>query len=146
VLTRELSDGIVTIRPSTPADVPVLVAGRDEEFHRFMGHGDPQPHPTACIVVDDEVVGWVDYDRDRSWLEEDEVNLGYNVFAPFRGNGYATLAVQLLLRHLAEDTDWEVATLLIAPDNERSLALARRAGFASAGDLDGNPYWKKRVS
>jgi RimJ/RimL family protein N-acetyltransferase len=124
----------------------VLIEGRDEEFHRFLGDGDPEPRPVACIVVDDVVVGWVDYDHERPWLEADEVNVGYNVFEPFRGNGYATRAVLLLMRHLAIDTEWQVATLLIDPDNARSLALAHRAGFERADDLDGNPYWKLRVS
>jgi RimJ/RimL family protein N-acetyltransferase len=144
-MRRSLTDGVATIRPATPADVGVLVAGRDAEFHRFLGDGDPEPHPVACIVVDGIVVGWVDHDHDRSWLEADEVNLGYNVFPSFRGHGYATRAVRLLVRHLAADTDWRVATLLIHPDNHRSLALARRAGFERVADLDGNPYWKQRV-
>lgn len=143
---RSHSDDVVCIRPSTPKDVTVLIDGRDEEFHRFLGDGDADPRPVACIVVDGVVVGWVDYDHDRAWLEDDEVNVGYNVFPSFRGNGYATRAVRLLLRHLAADTEWQVATLLIHPDNERSLALARRAGFEPAGDLDGNPYWKQRMS
>ena len=146
MLKRELSDGLVMLRPSTLTDVPVLVAGRDEVFHRFLGEGDPTPRPTACIVVRGVVVGWVDYDHDRPWLEATEVNVGYNVFAEFRRNGYATRAVRLLMRHLAEDTDWEVATLLIDSHNDRSLALARRAGFERVADLDGSPYWKQRVA
>ena len=75
-----------------------------------------------------------------------EVNIGYNVFSAFRGRGYATRAVLLLLHHLAVDTDWSVATLLIHPENTRSLALARRAGFDHVDDLDGNPYWKRAVA
>jgi RimJ/RimL family protein N-acetyltransferase len=146
VFSRILSDGVVAIRPGSPSDVARLIEGRDEEFHRFLGPGDAEPRPAACIVIDDLVVGWVDYDDERPWLEADEVNVGYNVFQPFRGNGYATRAVRLLMRHLAIDTEWQVATLLIAPDNARSLALARRAGFEPAGDLDGNPYWKQRVA
>lgn len=145
-MRRSLSDGFVSIRPSTSGDMAVLIEGRDEEFHRFLGEGDPEPRPVACIVVQDMTVGWVDYDHERPWLEADEVNIGYNVFRTSRGSGYATRGVQLLMRHLALDTDWQVATLLIHPDNERSLALARRAGFTPAGELDGNPYWKQRVS
>jgi len=144
-LIRSISDGVVVLRPPGDGDAAALVAGRDEEFHRFLGEGDPEPDPTACIHVGGVVVGWVDYDRDRSWLLGDEVNVGYSVFARHRGRGYATRAVRLLLQHLAEDTPWQVATLLIDPANERSLALARRAGFTQVGDLDGNPYWKRPV-
>jgi len=145
VLARPLSDGVVVIRAPAEGDAALLVAGRDEEFHRFMGTGHEHPSPTACIVVDEEIVGWVDYDVDRSWLLPGEVNVGYNVFATRRGNGYATRAVELLLQHLADDTLYDTATLLIDPRNERSLALARRARFTAHGDLDGSSYWKRRV-
>jgi RimJ/RimL family protein N-acetyltransferase len=137
-----LCDGIVTIRSSTPHDVPVLVTGRDALSRRFLGDGDTHPAPTACITIAGEVVGWVDFDRDRSWLEVDEVNIGYSVFPAFRGRGYATSAVRLLLRYIASTTPWSTATLLIDPQNERSLALARRLPCVRHGDLDGNPYWK----
>ncbi len=146
VFERVMSDGIVTIRPSTADDAQVLILGRDEVFQRFLGEGSPEPRPTACIVVDDAVVGWVDYDHDREWLAPDEVNLGYNVFGPYRRRGYATRAVRLLLQHLAVDTEWRIGTLLIHPDNVGSLSLARRAGFERFGDLDGNPYWKQPVA
>jgi hypothetical protein len=110
VLERVLTDGRVSIRPSSIDDVPALIAGRDAEFERFLGPGSPDPRPVACIVVPDQQVDAV-----------------------------------LLLDHLTQDTNWRVATLLIHPDNDRSLALARRAGFGQCGDLDGNPYWKKRL-
>jgi RimJ/RimL family protein N-acetyltransferase len=145
VLAGTVSDGNVTIRPTTAADVPTLLAGRDDESRRFVGDADPEPHPVACIVVDEAVVGWVDHDRDRHWLGPDEVNVGYCVFPEHRGRGHATRALKLLLRHLDQDTEWRVATLLIHPDNEPSLALARRAGFEEVGELDGNPYWKRDV-
>jgi RimJ/RimL family protein N-acetyltransferase len=140
-----MSDGLVVIRPPDPSDIAILIAGRDDVFHRFLGPGDDEPRPTACIVVDGEVVGWVDFDVDRAWLEPGEVNVGYNVFASHRGKGYASRAVQLLMHHLAVDTDYHTATLLIDPDNERSLALAERVGCDRVDDLDGNPYFKRRV-
>ena len=143
---QPMTDGVVIIRAPEPGDAAVLVAGRDSVFHRFLGPGADEPSPTACIVVDDAIVGWVDFDIDRSWLEPGEVNVGYNVFASHRGKGYASRAVQLLLQHLALDTDHRVATLLIDPENEKSLALAARNGFAAHGDLDGNPYFKKALA
>ncbi len=142
---RPTTDGVVEIRPPRRGDAGLLIAGRDEVFRRFMGEGSPEPQPTGCIVAGGEVVGWVDFDIDRAWLEPGEVNLGYNVFAPHRGKGYATRAVQLLLHHLAVDTGHRTATLLIDPVNHRSLALASRARFGRCGDLDGNPHFKRPV-
>ena len=142
---RPTTDGLVTIRPPRADDAARLVAGRDDEFRRFLGAGSDEPTPVACIEVSGEVVGWVDHDDERSWLEPGEVNLGYNVFAAERGRGIASRAVQLLMHHLAVDAPVRTATLLIDPRNERSLALARRLGFTPWGDLDGNPYWKRPV-
>ena len=81
-----LSDGVVTLREVRAGDAEVLVAGRDDEFHRWMGDGSPDPKPTAIIEVDGEVVGWVDHDHDdtRTWLAPDECNVGYHLFAPHR--------------------------------------------------------------
>lgn len=142
---RSITDGVVTIRRPRDVDGERLIAGRDQEFHRFLGEGSDEPAPTGCIVVDGEVVGWVDFDAERDWLEPGEVNLGYNVFAEHRGNGYGSRAVKLLVHHLALSGAASVATLLIHPENVRSLALAKRAGFTLHESLDGNPYWKKPV-
>jgi RimJ/RimL family protein N-acetyltransferase len=137
---------VVTIRPPQPGDAARLVAGRDAEFERFLGPGSDAPDPVACIVVDGDVVGWVDHDADRSWLLPGEVNVGYHLFASHRGRGLATRAVQLLLHHLAFTGHCQTATLLIDPANVRSQALAVRCGFDRQDDLDGNPYYKRSVS
>lgn len=140
-MLRPTTDGVVTIRPPVPGDAERLVAGRDDEFDRFLGPGSPDPDPLGCIEVAGEVVGWVDHDTDRFWLEPGEVNIGYHLFAPQRGRGLATRAVELLVHHLAVDTDATCATLLIHPDNHRSLGLARRIGAVRRPDLDGIPYF-----
>jgi len=90
-------------------------------------------------------VGWVDYDADREWLLPGEVNVGYAVFAPYRGRGYATRAVQLLMHHLALHSDIHTSTLLIHRDNARSLAIAARAAFVPRGDMDESSYFKRRL-
>ncbi len=123
----------------------MLIAGRDEQFRRWLGEGSPTPQPTACIVVADEIVGWVDYDVERAWLPPGGVNIGYNVFAQRRGRGYASRAVQLLMHHLALSGTYSTGTLLIHPDNARSRALAARTRFTATGYLDGSCYYKRPV-
>jgi len=142
---RPTTDGVITIRPPAPADTGALVAGRDDVSHRFLGAGSADPTPAACVVVDGAVAGWVDWDVDRPWLLPGEVNIGYQIFPEHRGHGYATRGVQLLMHHLALRGAHTVGTLLIHPDNARSLALAGRARFEPHGDLDGNPYFKRAV-
>jgi RimJ/RimL family protein N-acetyltransferase len=136
-------DGPVRICAPGPGDARVLVAGRDEEFYRWLGPGDAEPRPAACIHAGGRIVGWVDYDRDpeHDWLAPGEVNIGYYVFPADRGHGYATRAVRLLLRHLAVRTDYTVASLLIDPGNARSLALAARiAGAVEAAHPRGRYF------
>jgi RimJ/RimL family protein N-acetyltransferase len=132
---------MVTLQTPQPSDAERIVEERDAESFRWFGPGGGNPSPTACIWVDGELVGWVDYDRDddHDWLQPGEVNVGYCVFPAARGKGYAARAVELLLRHLAESTEHEVATLLIHPENTRSPASsassrrARSTGSPSSG-------------
>lgn len=67
---RSITDGVVAIRRPSDGDRERLIAGRDEEFRRFLGEGSDLPAPTGCIVVNDEVVGWVDFDAERDWLDD----------------------------------------------------------------------------
>jgi RimJ/RimL family protein N-acetyltransferase len=126
VSERSGKKGAVTLRPPRADDTAILTAARDDVFHRWLGAGSDSPSPTACIVVDEQVVGWVDYDHDpgHDWLGDAEVNIGYFVSREYRGNGYATQAVELLLQQVARDTQYTAATLLIDPENEASLAVA----------------------
>lgn len=139
------TDGVVALEAPRPADARLLAGGRDEEFFRWFGPGAENPDPVACIRVDDELVGWVDYDVGRDWLQPGEVNVGYYLFPAARGRGYASRAVELLLRHLSSDTQHTVATLLIDPENEQSLRLARRLGFVERGEVQGERFFARHV-
>lgn len=142
-----LTDGVVELRRSTPEDAPLIIAGRDAEFRRFIGQGSAVPAPEYVIVVGGSVVGWVDHDRDddRWWLAPDEVNIGYHVFPADRRNGYAKRAVGLMIEHLRADSDWETATLLIHPENIASLTVAERNGFERVKDVDERTFWTRRI-
>lgn len=142
------SDGVVTLRPSTREDVPLIIAGRDPAFRRFIGEGSAVPRPKFCIVVDGSLVGWVDHDRDddRWWLAPEEVNIGYHVFPEHRSRGYAARAVGLVLAHLRDESDVGVATLLIHPENLPSIAIAQRHGFERADDVEGRTFWRRPLT
>ena len=140
-----LTDGVVTLRPPRPGDAQLLIEGRDAEFYRWLGPGAEIPAPVACVWADDELVGWVDYDVGRDWLRPGEVNVGYYLFPAARGKGYASRAVELLLLHLDRETEHTVATLLIHPENARSLSLARRLSFEARGQVEGEPFFVREV-
>ena len=146
-MSSTLTDGIVTLRGSTPGDSHALLAGRDDERRRFLGDGNDGPEPMFCIVAEGEVAGWVDYDRhvDHSWLGLDEVNVGYELFPSFRGRGLATRALQLMLHHLAVRGEHRVASLLIDPANAPSLALATRAAFVANGEIGDQCYFRRVI-
>jgi RimJ/RimL family protein N-acetyltransferase len=136
---------VVTLQAPRPGDSQLLVEGRDEEFLRWLGPGAEVPEPAACIWVGGQLVGWVDYDLDRPWLRAGEVNVGYYLFPGARGKGHASRAVELLLLHLRRDTDYAVATLLIDPENVRSLAVARRLGFVENGEVKGELFFTRDI-
>jgi RimJ/RimL family protein N-acetyltransferase len=138
-----ITDGVVTLRRPSDADRASFRTGRDDEFRRWLGAGTDDPRPTASIVVDGQVVGWIDYDADRAWLQAGEVNVGYALFPSHRGYGYASRAVELLVRYLAESPLYDTATLLIEPGNVRSLAVAQRTHFQEHGTVEGGRYFKR---
>jgi RimJ/RimL family protein N-acetyltransferase len=140
------TDGVVTLRRPTAADRASFRTGRDDEFRRWLEAGGDDPRPRASIVVGDQVVGWIDYDADRAWLQAGEVNVGYALFPAYRGCGYVSRALELLLRYLAESTPFDTATLLIEPGNLRSLAVARRTHFQEHGEVQGGRYFKRSLT
>jgi RimJ/RimL family protein N-acetyltransferase len=141
-----LTDGVLSIRPPRVGDASILVAGRDPEWARWMGPGAEVPEPTACVELEQQVIGWVDHAVEPEWLPEGSVNCGYNVFAPYRRRGYATRALLLLLERMAIEGLHEVATLLIRPENAASLGVARRAGFTPQGELRNNLFFTHPVA
>ena len=140
-----VTDGVVTLRPPRPGDAQLLIEGRDDEFFRWLGPGSENPSPTACVWVDDELVGWVDYDLEHDWLRPGEVNVGYYLFPAARGNGYASRAVELLLLHLSRSTQHTAATLAIEPDNVRSVRLARRLGFVEEREFEKGLFFVREL-
>ena len=107
------------LRPERSVRVPLVGLGRGSAPRRrtrrlampapsrrsgadgWLGPGSSEPRPTACIEVDGAVVGWVDAGAELPWLQRGEVSVGCNVFEAYRGHGYASRALRLLLSQLA---------------------------------------------
>ena len=115
------------LRPFAIGDRQLIIDERDEDCHRWLGPGSPDPSPTACIEVDGHVVGWIDADPTPDWLQPGEANVGYSVFPAHRGNGYAARAVRLLAAEL-DKPGLRRALLVIDVDNHASVRVARAAG------------------
>ena len=133
-------DDVIALQRPRVGDAERLVAGR-----RWLGPESDAPNPTACIIVGGSLVGWVDYDTDRTWLQQGEVNVGYSVFAAHRGRGYATRAVLLLLDHLARTTEHHTATLLINADNVQSLGVAAKLSCLEYAPMGASRYFKMPI-
>jgi RimJ/RimL family protein N-acetyltransferase len=94
-----------------------------------MGDGSPDPRPTFCVLLDGDVVGWVDEEERPDLLQPGERNIGWALHPSARGRGAATRAVRLLISQL----EAERAVAVIEPDNVWSRRVATRAGFTDLG-------------
>jgi len=75
------------------------------------------------------------------WFPADwpEREIGWMIFAPeLEGKGYAHEAATAAIIHAYETLGWKTAVSYIAPDNNRSIALAERLG-ARLDQVAANP-------
>jgi [ribosomal protein S5]-alanine N-acetyltransferase len=64
----------------------------------------------------------------------DAVELGYTIFEPHRGRGYATEAAQALMDWAREEHGIHRFIASVAPGNAPSLAIVRKLGFVQRGE------------
>lgn len=153
-----LSDGVITLRAMTSADVDALVAAcRDPEIPRWTRVPVPYRRADALswiagseLELDAGVtIGWLAVDAEDRLLASISVmqidraagtgEIGYWVAREARGRGVATRAVRLV-------RDWAPAALGLTTleieaheDNLASQAVARSAGFTETGRRDAPP-------
>jgi len=145
-----LTDGVIVLRPLQLEDAQVHLAGEDEELVRWLNGGPGTlegvrayigrtldswaadgPHFNFGIRLadTDQLVGTMDVQLAQPYLEKDQANLAYGLYPPWRRRGLATRAVLLAVGFLERRSDLTEAVIRTAPGNQRSAAVARRAGF-----------------
>jgi RimJ/RimL family protein N-acetyltransferase len=147
-----LADEVVALRPWRDADLPAIVAGfQDPLVHRFSW---PLERPYTEEDAEDFLAAQERERRagtalnlafadpgDESVLlgggslhaidaEQRCAEVGYWLQPEARGRGVATHATRLLAAHATDVLGIERLELTAAPDNEASMRVADRCGFA----------------
>ena len=85
-----------------------------------------------CRQSDDAIVGCVNLSQIVRGVFQ-SAYMGYQVFAPFAGQGYMTAAMPLVLRLAFRTLKLHRVEANIQPGNVPSLAVVKRAGFKREG-------------
>ncbi len=146
-----LSDGVVSLRPIRLQDADDHLAGEDGEIERLLSGGRGTVEtvtrylrecvalwetsgPTRAFAITDAasvaLAGVIEVQTQQSYLHDRQVNLAYGVYPRWRGRGFATRAVELACRYVQVEALTDEALIRVQPENDRSAAVALRAGFA----------------
>jgi RimJ/RimL family protein N-acetyltransferase len=90
-----------------------------------------------AVVLDGALIGHAGYHGPpgvNSANNEEAVELGYKIFPAWRGNGYATQAVVMLMDQAQERAGIRHYVLSVSPDNAPSLAIVHKLGFVKTGE------------
>ncbi len=83
-----------------------------------------------AVELDGEVIGDVSMHLRTVAPESRSAEVGWLQLSRYRGHGYATEAAEALLTFAFQTLGTRWVTALVDADNERSMALAERLGFA----------------
>ena len=154
--------GSIRLLPMTPAFLEAVLADRREEAERVLGislfagfpgdgerrflamrleqiHADAR-FQTWCVhavVLGGRMVGHAGYHGPpgRNAVRAPEaVELGYAIFVPYRGRGYATEAVRMLIDMAEQRANIRHFVLAVSPTNAPSLAIVAKLGFRRTGE------------
>jgi [ribosomal protein S5]-alanine N-acetyltransferase len=140
----------VYIRLPQPDDCQELIELNQKSLNFYRGLASPMTTPQQftnyisrcrqddfegmliCRITDATIVGVINLSQIfRGGFQS--AYLGYQIGAPFAGQGYMTEAIQLVLRHAFNEMKLHRLEANIQPDNKASIALVKRAGFTKEG-------------
>ena len=132
------------LRPLDAEALGALLERSDVEDRRFfeLRRRELEARPDLlgwfvwAVVVDDEMVGHAGFHGPpgrNAQNDGEAVEIGYTIYPQYRRRGYATEAAQALITWAREQHGIRRFLFSISPDNEPSLAIARRLGFREVG-------------
>jgi len=151
----QLTDGVILLRPMTPADAATHLAGEDEPTARFLSGGRSTIETVTAWIercrlswetngpvrafgirekATGDLVGMVEANLAAADYRDSVTNISYGLYPAARGRGYATRAVRLVVRYLVEKTAANIAVIQTHPENSASARVALRAAFRPLGD------------
>src|ERR1041384_2388727 len=152
----KLTDGVIFLRPLDAEDAAEHFAGEDEEMARWVSGGRSTMADVEAFIRNNQkswqnggprrAFGIFDSASNRlgGFIEvnlarlagPNQVNISYGVFRPWRRQGLAVRAINLMGEYLRTATDARQMVLRIVPENTASLRLAEKAGFTFCGLFD----------
>ena len=134
----------VELRPLDVDALAELAERSDEHDRRFfeLRRRELEAQPDLlgwfvwAVVVDDEMVGHAGFHGPpgrNAQNDAEAVEIGYTIYPRYRRRGYATEAARALIAWAHEERGVRRFLFSISPDNEPSLAIARRLGFSEVG-------------
>lgn len=148
----EISDGVVSLRPTRPDDWPVLLAEANNEVARQWGFS-PKPMPeavavaiatraglerlvgsnNALLICDAATGAGAGILGLRKYGPPDVVAIGYGVIPEFRGRNFTSRALRLLADWAWASTPFVRLELGCKAGNVASAQAALGAGFVQEG-------------
>jgi|SRR5690554_5633579 RimJ/RimL family protein N-acetyltransferase len=113
---------------------PLGFVSEIEFRRRFDEHGFWKPDEGMLLITtgDGRILGHIEFFKTVNYL--DELELSYQIYDPDeRGKGYATGAVNLLVRYLFGRLKANRIRLVIHPQNRASCRVAEKCGFTCEG-------------
>jgi RimJ/RimL family protein N-acetyltransferase len=151
VFGTELTGEGTRLRPVVLSEAEEWLAGEDDEQVRWFEAPGKATITNVTHAINQWQTSWKDLGPIRHWgirpldsdallggvelrrLNDEDVNLSYLVFPPFRRMGYAVRASKLALDYAAREMGAKRVVVKMLRENEVSLAVARRLGAQPTG-------------
>jgi RimJ/RimL family protein N-acetyltransferase len=151
-----LTDGVIFLRPLDAENAAAHLGGEDEEMATWVSGGRSTLANVEAFIRNNQeswrsggprrafgifdcasnrLAGFIEVNLARL-AEPNQVNVSYGVFRPWRRQGVATRAINLMGEYLRVETEARQMVLRVMPANTASLKLAEKAGFTFCGLFD----------